>query len=197
VPKLFISYRRKDNPYAAGRLYDHLVYDFGEESVYFDVPSNYGGIDFRKLIDYKIAECDAVIVVIGEKWLTLVDDEGSRRIDQPNDIVHIEIRSALDRGIPITPIFVGNGKIPKETELPEVLGDLCYRNGFEASFESFRTQVKVIITAIRNGIKHHKETSSASPPLRMRTTDTEDVPLQILELEQILETTPFSAGSVR
>ncbi|HBH72714.1 MAG TPA: hypothetical protein DDY43_04580 [Synechococcales bacterium UBA10510] len=181
MPKLFLSYRRADNPYAAGRLYDHLVDAFGEEEVFFDVAGGYGGIDFRKLIDYKIAECDAVIVVIGEKWLTLVDDEGNRRIDQPNDIVHIEIRSALDRGVPITPIFVGAGKIPKKTELPEVLRDLCYRNGFEASFESFRTQVKPIITAIRNGIEHHRKMTAASKPPVKQTVVIENVPTEILE----------------
>ncbi len=179
--KLFLSYRRDDNPYAAGRLYDHLINDFGEDAVYFDVTASYGGIDFRKLIDYKIAECEAVIVVIGEKWLSIKDEEGNRRIDQADDFVHIEVRSALDRGIPITPIFVDNGKIPKPSDLPEILKDLSYRNGFPASASEFRIQVKGIINAIRNGIVLHREISEASQSQKRQAEVVEEAPAEVIE----------------
>jgi hypothetical protein len=179
-PRLFLSYRREDSPYAAGRLYDHLVDAFGEEAIYFDVAGSCAGIDFRRQIADEIAKCDAVIVVIGEKWLVLEDAEGNRRIDQPNDMVHIEIRSALDRGVPVTPIFVDNAKVPNPMALPEVLRDLCYRNGYEAGYENFREQIKVIIKGIHSGINYYRKMSAAGPPL-VQTAVIEEVPPEIFE----------------
>ena len=73
------------------------------------------------------------------------------------------------------------GKRRQGVELPEALRDLCYRNGFEAGVESFRTQVKTIITVICNGIELQLEMSAASKPPVRQTVVIQDVPTEILE----------------
>ncbi|WP_231742817.1 hypothetical protein, partial [Stieleria varia] len=39
MPKIFVSYRRADNPHAAGRICDRLIDVFGRESVFYDIDS--------------------------------------------------------------------------------------------------------------------------------------------------------------
>src|SRR5262245_47548060 len=49
--RIFISYRRDDNPYVAGRVYDGLAERFGPENVFKDVDSMSIGVDFRAAIE--------------------------------------------------------------------------------------------------------------------------------------------------
>ena len=46
VGNIFISYRRDDSAYAAGRLYDRLSARFGEENIFMDVEGLDPGEDF-------------------------------------------------------------------------------------------------------------------------------------------------------
>jgi hypothetical protein len=41
------------------------------------------GADFIKEIERTVAACDAVLVVIGRQWLTVVEAQGRRRIETP------------------------------------------------------------------------------------------------------------------
>ena len=52
----------------------------------------------------------------------------SRRIDDPNDYVHIEIRAALERDIPVIPVLVERANMPQDKDLPEPLRPLAFRN---------------------------------------------------------------------
>ena len=63
---IFISYRREDVPDAAGRIFDRLSNHFGAESVFFDIDSVPLGIDFRKHVEAVIAQCDILLVIIGD-----------------------------------------------------------------------------------------------------------------------------------
>jgi hypothetical protein len=38
-----------------------------------------------------VGPCDALIAVIGKRWLISSDEEGKRRLDNPEDFVRIEI----------------------------------------------------------------------------------------------------------
>ena len=51
MPAVFVSYRRDDAEGEAGRLYNDLVAQFGEDSVFMDVAAIEVGRDFRKAID--------------------------------------------------------------------------------------------------------------------------------------------------
>lgn len=81
---------------ATGRLYDRLVAEFGREAIFKDVDS-LGLGDFRAAIKSALSVCKVVIVVIGPNWLHSTNGDGSRRLDQPDDPVRIEVEAALAR----------------------------------------------------------------------------------------------------
>lgn len=127
MPRIFISYRRGDSAVVAGRIFDRLQAHFGRSSVFMDVDSIPYGTDFRKHLTDAVSRCDVLLAIIGGDWLK-VEADGRRRLDQPNDFVRIEIKAALNLGIRIVPILVGQTMMPLEEHLPQELHDLAYRH---------------------------------------------------------------------
>lgn len=120
---IFISYRRTDSAYITGRLHDMLAQEFGEESIFRDVDDILAGRNFTQQLEHELARCDLMLVIIGRDWLD-IRDNGERRLDNPNDIVRLEIETALDRRIPVIPVLVRGADIPAKAELPLVLKPL-------------------------------------------------------------------------
>ena len=104
--QIFISYRRDDEKYAAGRLYDHLSQHFAKNQVFIDVDNLEPGVDFIDAIEASVGSCDALIAVIGKRWLTSSDQKGKRRLDNPEDFVRLEVATALKRNIRVIPVLV-------------------------------------------------------------------------------------------
>jgi hypothetical protein len=80
MSRVFISYRRLDSEGYVGRLHDHLMQHFPPEDIFIDVASIQPGVDFVQAIEDAIAECDALIAIIGLQWLTIADERGVRRL---------------------------------------------------------------------------------------------------------------------
>src|SRR5882757_4647465 len=94
---IFISYRRADaGPYAR-LLQVELAERFPGARVFMDVDSIEAGLDFAEIIRDAVNSCRVMVVVIGPQWVTLTDEEGHRRLDDPNDYVRFEVRAALKR----------------------------------------------------------------------------------------------------
>src|ERR1700738_2376539 len=102
--QIFISYRREDSSAWAGRLFDHLSNHFPSNEIFMDVNSIDLGEDFVKTIEGTVGSCDVLIAVFGKGWLTSCDQEGQRRLDNPEDFVRIEIGAALERNIRVIPV---------------------------------------------------------------------------------------------
>ena len=65
------------------------------------------GVDFVERIEQAIADCDLVLALIGDEWLTVADNTGKRRLDNPSDFVRIEISAALTReDVRVIPVLV-------------------------------------------------------------------------------------------
>lgn len=129
LPKCFISYRRYDSADATGRIYDRLLEGYGSERIFKDVDDIPLGTDFRTVLDEAVGDCAVLLAVIGRDWLTVTDERGQRRIDDPADYVRIEIESALERNIPVIPVLVRGASMPGEDDLPASIGAFAYRNG--------------------------------------------------------------------
>src|SRR4051812_23388911 len=71
--KIFINYRRDDAGGFAGRLSDTLTAHFGDERVFRDVTGIDYGHDFERVIDQRVAESCAIVVLIGDKWATIAN----------------------------------------------------------------------------------------------------------------------------
>lgn len=127
--QIFISYRRDDAAYVTGHINDLLRKEFGEESVFTDVDNIALGVDFRAVLDESVSQCQVLLAVIGDNWLTVRSRDGKPRLDDPADFVRIEIESALKRNIPVIPLLVSGATMPLEEDLPGSLKDLAFRNG--------------------------------------------------------------------
>lgn len=128
--RIFVSYRRSDSADVTGRIYDRLVQRFGKEQIFKDVDSIPLGLDFREYVGEVVGRCNLLLAVVGDQWLT-ANAAGTRRIDDPKDLVRIEIEAALARKIPVVPVLVRGASVPEEQELPPSLAGLTYRNGIK------------------------------------------------------------------
>ena len=131
--RIFISYRRSDTQGYAGRLSDSLEDYFGENRVFRDIEDIKGGSEFAKDIKTQMRSADAIIVLIGPQWLTITDDDGNRRIDNPNDWVVQEIVMAIEDGIRVFPVLIEGTVLPRKDELPEKLASILNYNAITVS----------------------------------------------------------------
>ena len=138
---IFISYRRDDSEGETGRLYDDLVRAYGDDSVFMDVAGIQPGLDFRKAIDANVSGCGVLLAVIGPSWATITGSDGSRRLDNSNDYVRLEIATALARNIPVIPVLVHDAHMPALDLLPDDLKDLRYRNSVELTHARWNSDV--------------------------------------------------------
>jgi TIR domain len=150
---IFISYRRDDSEGEAGRLCDDLAEIFHEESVFMDVNAIQPGRDFRKAIDESIHKCSVLLAIVGQGWLDSKDGSGQKRLDDTNDFVRLEIASALVRDIPVIPVLVRGAKMPRAEQLPADLRELAYRNAVELTHARWRSDLQVLIRALRPYMK--------------------------------------------
>jgi TIR domain-containing protein len=147
--KVFISYRRADSAGYAGRVMDRLDRELGRDLVFMDVDAIPLGTNFSKVLHEEVAKCGVLLAVIGPNWLDVRDEHGNRRLDDPNDFVHIEIAAALQRSIPVIPVLLEGARIPKAIELPEDLKELALRNGMEIRHASFQDDMNRLIRGLK------------------------------------------------
>jgi hypothetical protein len=145
---VFISYRRDDSGGYAGRIYDRLTSRLGRENVFFDVDTIPIGRDFVDALSENIGKCDALLAVIGKHWVTSVDSDNRRRLDDPADFVRIEIEAALSRDVPVVPVLVDGAKMPRPEDLPPGLQKLIRRQAVEISHARFDTDAERLTTAL-------------------------------------------------
>ncbi len=123
--ELFVAYRQSDAPGHAGRIGAELRDYFGPGQVFKDVDSLPFGVDYIDFIREKLQRAFVMVVVIGPKWAS------DSRLQEPDDLHREEIRTALQRGIQIIPVFVHGAPVPPKTSLPEDIRPLLRKNGIE------------------------------------------------------------------
>ncbi len=155
--KIFINYRRGDDPQAAGRLFDRLQDIFEPQQLFLDVDNIAPGLDFMRVLDERVAECDVVLAVIGKGWIDARDAAGARRLDDPDDFVRIEITSALNQGKRVIPVLIGDTPMPHPEELPEALRPLARRNAVRLTHERFRADTQGLVKALEQALAEIEE----------------------------------------
>jgi hypothetical protein len=76
-------------------------------------------------------------VWIGREWMTCQNELGQRRLDDPQDVVRLEVATALQRQIRVNPVLVGGARPPKVGDLPEDLRALAGLNAIDVSHARF------------------------------------------------------------
>ena len=120
--RIFLNYRRADAEAWADRLFERLIKQFSREHVFMDIDGNIPfGFPWATWLDEQVAACDLMLVLIGRNWVA----ELRSRADQSEpDFVRVEIESALGRGIPVVPVYLGDTLIPLKAELPKSMHSL-------------------------------------------------------------------------
>jgi TIR domain len=160
--RIFISYRRHESRHLAGRLYDRLVERFGEGQVFIDVDTIAPGVDFAEEISRAVATCKVLLAVIDPNWLTATNEQGGRRLDDPDDIVRLEIEAALARDVRVIPILMEGAVMPGRHDLPESLAGLARRNALLIRYETFRYDAGRLVTAIEQVLAAAPGTAAVS-----------------------------------
>ena len=165
---VFISYRREDSAWFAGRVYDRLANALGRESVFIDVDNIPAGLDFVDVLSERVGQCDALVAIVGKNWLASADKDNRRRIDDPNDFVRIEIEAALNRNVPVIPVLIDGTAMPKANDLPDRLTKFARRQGIEISHNRFDSDAKRLTDALarieEEAARRGREDRSLSPP---------------------------------
>jgi hypothetical protein len=150
---IFINYRREDTGPYARLIQVRLDQCFPDAPVFMDLNSIEAGVDFAEAIESAVRSCAVLIVLIGRQWLTITDNEGKRRLDDPNDYVRFEIQVGLKRGIRVIPVLVDGTRAPQQRQLPDALHRLARLNALEMSYGRFEDDEARLMTVIRNVLR--------------------------------------------
>jgi len=113
------------------------------------------------MIEQELEACEILVAIIGKQWLTLSDSKGRRRLDDPEDMVRIEVATALAKKKVVVPVLVKGAPMPTRDDLPEDLRGLAMRNAIVVG----NTNWSGDIGELNNVLYEHL---SASPEVQTR-----------------------------
>ena len=156
---VFLSYRRSDSGGYTRSIHDRLVYLFSKKQIFMDVDDILLGADFVEIIENNLQDCEALLVIIGPQWLDCRDNDGKRRLDNPDDFVRLEIVTALENNIRVIPILVNAATMPAEDVLPDVLKPLARRQALTVSNEGFAYHLERLASVLSKFLEPKKNHS--------------------------------------
>jgi TIR domain len=160
---IFISYRRSDaGPYAR-LLQIQLSQSLPDTPVFMDLDSIEAGTDFAEAIKAGVDSCQILIALIGPRWLALSDQEGRRRLDDADDYVRFEIRTALERRVRVIPVLVDGATMPHREQLPDDLAKLTRLNALPMSYDRYEYDERRLMAIIRRVLAAESTDTTAAP----------------------------------
>ena len=187
--RIFISYRREETAYPAGWLYDRLAGRYGDGQIFKDVDSIELGDDFVEVITSAVGNCDVLLALVGDEWLTITDADGRRRLDDPNDFVRLEIEAALTRNVRVIPILVDGSRMPHAEEVPASLAGLARRQALELSPTRFDSDTGRLLKVLDKTLAevrtaHDTATAVSEPAAKAADPSTTELPTAPEKQEQ-------------
>jgi formylglycine-generating enzyme required for sulfatase activity len=143
---IFVSYRRDDSQWPAGRINERLEAVFGAGQVFFDTVTIRPGEDFHQVLGDRVGLCRVLLAVIGSRWLDILE----ARLGEPNDFVRIEIAEGLQRKVRVIPVLIDGAKPPPATRLPDDLKALARLNAIPVRADTFRSDLDQLIGFLRD-----------------------------------------------
>ncbi len=138
VSRIFVSYRKDDAAYAAAGVAAGLARWFEADEVFLDNRSIAVGMVYPPVIRTALQKCTALVALIGPRWLV------GQRINDPNDWVRIELRTAFKRGIAVVPTLLDGATLPAEADLPHDVAKLALSQYRHLRRRSFQTDVDTL-----------------------------------------------------
>jgi tetratricopeptide (TPR) repeat protein len=121
---IFISYRRADTD-SAVLFYSWLRERFGPEQVFWDRENIPPGARWVDVLNDRLRQSTALVVLIGSDWMAMTDEAGRRRLDDPQDWVRREIATALELKLLVLQVLMGDATTPRAEQLPADLRELA------------------------------------------------------------------------
>jgi hypothetical protein len=161
--RIFINYRRGDDPSNSGRLLDQLEGSFALEQHFADAANVDTGRDFVRELEDQISRCDIFLAVIGPRWLDLADAQG-RRLSDPGDFVRLEIQTAFKQNKRVVPVLIGGAPMPLEERLPDSIKPLARLQAVSLNEDRFRTDTQALIKQLQQAITEMQTGRKVRPP---------------------------------
>jgi hypothetical protein len=167
--RIFISYRRSDCQPQANAINDGLRHRLRPARVFMDIDSIPAGVDFAEHIREEIEMCDVVLVLIGDDWISATDQDGRRRIDNPDDFVRLEIENAFAASrVSVVPVLVEGAEMPRGTDLPDSLQRLSRINAIELSDQRWTSDIERLAGEITRLEAYQEERANRARELQDR-----------------------------
>jgi hypothetical protein len=137
MSKVFISYRHDDSEADAGRLYDTLAAELGQEALYKDVENITIGRNWKRAIREALADSAAVLFVMGPDW----------RLSPP---IEFELQLALASEVPVVPILVRRTDLQQLTSSsPAPLSEISERKAVTVNHASWLRDCRELIETLK------------------------------------------------
>ena len=143
--RVYLNYRRSDTGEWAARIATSLT-ELG-----WEVVRDMGvlpGDDFAQAVSDAVANSDAMLALIGPRWLESAPD-GSMRLLDPADAVRVELIRAAELGLRIIPVLVDGAVMPTPDSLPDSLRFLPVRNALTVDEGSYSRAIAELDRALR------------------------------------------------
>ena len=116
--------------------------------MFMDIDMIEPGEDFVEVIEGKLADAVALVVLVGRDWLNCKDTEGRSRLENPDDFVRLEVVTALRRNVRVIPVLIDDAQMPTPQQLPDDLAPLSRRQAIRISHARFHQDVTELIDVL-------------------------------------------------
>lgn len=153
---VFISYRRSETAELARRLQGHLEKTLAVWMNVYDIRPDG---DRTAVIPKTLEPCDAIVVLIGPRWLESNGDQDG--LDKPNDYVRLEIEYALEHQKILIPIPAEGIEMPSADKLPDSLRPLVAIEPFAVRETTFAADASRLDQLIKKRIEERDRKESS------------------------------------
>jgi hypothetical protein len=150
---IFMNYRREPHEIAVAAIAERLQHYFGDDEVFIDngIPS---GEEYPATIRTRLLRCTVLVAVIHKGWSDTLKEPPRK------DWVREEIRIALERGIPVIPVLLGDAKMPEPGDLPPDIAALTLRQAAPVGTTTFIADLH----QLKSRLEKHVQPDDAPPP---------------------------------
>ncbi|MGD9753102.1 MAG: toll/interleukin-1 receptor domain-containing protein [Acidimicrobiia bacterium] len=148
---VFISYRRAEHAAEAKLLRSVLAGQLTGIPVFRDIEGIEPGDHFGQVLQAQLERASVVLVLVGPQWLSMVDRNGSRLLDNPDDWVHRELSAALaEEDVIVVPLLFDGASMPTSAaQLPPPLVSLLDRQAVTVRVDHLERDLAPVIDVIR------------------------------------------------
>jgi tetratricopeptide (TPR) repeat protein len=140
---IFINYRTVDARFGAAATFELLAEHVDRSRIFLDNQSMRPGSVYPDHIRAALASMRVLVVLIGPNWLA-GPDGGPPLLHRDDDWVRREIRTALERAVPIVPVLLDGTALPDPDALPPDVRPLVYRQAAEVRHQRLRADVGLL-----------------------------------------------------